>query len=130
MFRPNRDIRNSAGERSVYHVMARDQLDCQRDAVAADGPGKSRRRSRPRPSGRASSWGERLATAPRGHPKDRVAAPQETLAGGPKFGRGIGRGAGLGFVAETWRASAPVTGWLDEHAGPATMPADRRRRRR
>jgi hypothetical protein len=34
------------------------------------------------------------------------------------------------FVTETWRMSAPVTGWLDEHVGPITIPVDRRPRRR
>jgi hypothetical protein len=28
-----------------------------------------------------------------------------------------------------WRATAPVTGWLDEHVGPSTLPTDRPGRR-
>ena len=41
-----------------------------------------------------------------------------TLGARLTFGRGIGRAEGLKFVTQTWRASASVTGWLDEHVGP------------
>jgi uncharacterized protein (DUF2461 family) len=36
----------------------------------------------------------------------------------------------LQFVTSTWRAAAPVTGWLDEHVGASTAPMDRGQRRR
>jgi uncharacterized protein (TIGR02453 family) len=121
---------------SGYHVMARDQLDRFREAVADDGAGAE--------LGTLTAgvekaglelWGESLATAPRGYPKDHqrielLRRKSLTLGATLKFGRGIGRAEGLGFVTGTWRAAAPVTGWLDEHVGPTTMPADRRPSRR
>jgi hypothetical protein len=33
-------------------------------------------------------------------------------------------------VTETWRAAAPVTGWLDRHVGANTLPIQRRPSRR
>ena len=53
-----------------------------------------------------------------------------TLGRTQKFGRGISRAAGPQFVAKTWRAGAPVTGWLDRHVGASTLPAESRRRPR
>ena len=41
---------------------------------------------------------------------------------------GIGRADGLRFVTTTWRAAAPVTGWLDEHVGASALSAARRAR--
>ena len=119
-----------------YHLMARDQLDRFREAVADDGPGAElgNLTARAEKAG-LELWGESLATAPRGYPKDHqrielLRRKSLTLGATLKFGRGIGRAEGLGFVTETWRAAAPVTGWLDEHVGPTTMPADRRPSRR
>ncbi len=76
-------------------------------------------------------WGESLATAPRGYPKDHERIGllrRKSLSLGATTGseRGIGRADGLRFVTRTWRAAAPVTGWLDEHVGSTTMPVDRR----
>ena len=119
-----------------YHLMARDQLDRFREAVADDGPGAElgNLTARAEKAG-LELWGESLATAPRGYPKDHqrielLRRKSLTLGATLKFGRGIGRAEGLGFVTETWRAAAPVTGWLDEHVGPTTMPTDRRPSRR
>jgi hypothetical protein len=42
-----------------------------------------------------------------------------------KFGDAISRADGLQFVTKTWRAAAPVTGWLDEHVGASAMPMGR-----
>jgi len=121
---------------SGYHVMARDQLDRFREAVAEDGPGAElgNLTARAEKAG-LELWGESLATAPRGYPKDHrrielLRRKNLTLGATLKFGRGIGRAEGLGFVTETWRAAAPVTGWLDEYVGSTTMPADRRPSRR
>jgi Conserved hypothetical protein (DUF2461) len=77
-------------------------------------------------------WGDSLATAPRGYPSDHERIEllrRERLALGAtlKSGRGISRTDGLQFVSKTWRAAAPVTGWLDLHVGASTMPRDRRR---
>jgi uncharacterized protein (TIGR02453 family) len=121
---------------SGYHVMARDQLERYREEVAEDGPGAdlTRRTAEARKAG-LELWGDSVATAPRGYPKDHqrielLRRKSLTLGASMKFGHGIGRGDGLRFVAETWRAAAPVTGWLDEHVGLSTLPADRGSRRR
>ena len=77
-------------------------------------------------------WGESLTTAPRGYAKDHERIEllrRKTLTLGasiPSQG-GISRSAALRFVTKTWRATAPVTSWLDEHVGASTLPADRRR---
>jgi hypothetical protein len=80
-------------------------------------------------------WGESLATAPRGYPKDheRIALLRRkslSLGATLNFERGISRTVGLQFVTKTWRAAAPVTAWLDEHVGASALPVDRARRRR
>jgi uncharacterized protein (TIGR02453 family) len=121
---------------SGYHVMARDQLDRYREAVVDDGSGAelTKLTAEAQEAG-VELWGLSLATAPRGYPKDHerielLRRKSLSLGATRKFARGIGRDDGLRFVAETWRAAAPVTGWLDEHVGPTTMPVDRRPRRR
>jgi hypothetical protein len=80
-------------------------------------------------------WGETLATAPRGYPKDHeriglLRRKNLTLGATLEFGGGIARRDGLEFVTRTWRAAAPVTTWLDEQVGATTMPTYRGRRRR
>jgi hypothetical protein len=116
--------------------MARDQLDRYREAVAANGSGAelTKLTANSEKAG-LDLWGESLATAPRGYPKDHerielLRRKSLSLGATRTFGRGIGRADGLRFVTETWRATAPVTGWLDEHVGPTTLPVDRRPRRR
>ncbi len=120
---------------SGYHVMARDQLDRYRDAVADDRYGSelSKLIAKAEKAG-LEVWGESLATAPRGYPKDHERIGllrRKSLSLGATTGSelGIGRADGLRFVTRTWRAAAPVTGWLDEHVGSTTMPVDRRYRR-
>jgi uncharacterized protein (TIGR02453 family) len=121
---------------SGYHAMARDQLDRYREAVADDGSGAelTELTAKAERAG-LELWGQSLATAPRGYPKDHerielLRRKSLSLGATRKFGRGIGRADGLRFVTETWRATGPVTGWLDEHVGPTTLPVDRRPRRR
>jgi uncharacterized protein (TIGR02453 family) len=118
---------------SGYFRMARDQLDRYRDGVVDDEHG-------PELSGLVATatraglqlWGDSLATAPRGYRKDHerielLRRKNLTLGDTLKFGGGIGRSAGLRFVADTWRSAAPVTGWLDRHVGASTLPVDRTR---
>jgi uncharacterized protein (TIGR02453 family) len=113
---------------SGYHMMARDQIDRYRDGVAdaTHGPELSKLVARAEKAG-LELWGESLATAPRGYPKDHERIEllrRKSLALGAtlKFGRGISRPDGLQFVTRTWRAAAPVTAWLDAHVGPSTLP--------
>ena len=114
-----------------YHAMARDQLDRYRDAVtdAKSGRALARAADAVRRAG-LELWGESLATAPRGYPKDHERIEllrRKSLALGStlRFGRGIGRADGMQFVTKTWRAARPLTAWLDEHVGPSALPARR-----
>lgn len=117
---------------SGYHTLARDQLDRYREAVADDklGPELAALAAAAQAAG-LELWGESLATAPRGYAKDHerielLRRKSLTLGARRAFGRGIGRRDGLEFVAATWRASGPVTRWLDRHVGPS-MQLERRR---
>jgi uncharacterized protein (TIGR02453 family) len=121
---------------SGYHIMARDQLDRYRDEVAdpASGAKLVKLVARAEKAG-LEVWGESLATAPRGFPKDHERIEllrRKSLSLGTtlELGRGISRAVGLQFVAKTWRGAAPVTGWLDQHVGASALPDDRTRRRR
>jgi uncharacterized protein (TIGR02453 family) len=118
---------------SGYHVMARDQLERYRDGVADDSHGRALAQlaARAQKAG-LELWGQSLATAPRGFPKDHaqielLRRKSLTVGASMKSGRGISRRDGLGFVTKTWRAAAPVTAWLDGHVGHSTLPADRGR---
>jgi uncharacterized protein (TIGR02453 family) len=121
---------------SGYHVMARDQLDRYRAGVAdaRAGPELATLVAEAERGG-LELWGQTLATAPRGYPKDHaqiglLRRKNLTLGQTLKFGRGIGRAEGLQFVTKTWRTAAPVTAWLDKHVGASTEPAEGRARRR
>jgi uncharacterized protein (TIGR02453 family) len=121
---------------SGYHVMARDQLDRYREQVVDDEHGLELMKlvARAQTAG-LEVWGESLATAPRGYPKDHARIEllrRKSLTLGARLPseRGIARADGLRFVTRTWRAAAPVTGWLDGYVGASTLPADRVRRRR
>ena len=117
---------------SGYHVMARDQLERYRDAVADAKTGQQLRRlvEKAEKSG-LDLWGESVATAPRGYPKDHerielLRRKSLSLGATLKSGRGIGRADGLQFVTKTWRAAGPVTRWLAANVGASTLPRDRR----
>jgi uncharacterized protein (TIGR02453 family) len=111
-----------------YHHLARDQLDRYREAVAGTGgPELARRVAKVSRSG-LELWGERLATAPRGYPRDHahvelLRRKGLSLGTSRELGRdGISRAEGLRFVTRTWRSAAPVLDWLDEHVGPSVAP--------
>lgn len=75
-------------------------------------------------------WGESLATAPRGYPKDHERIEllrRKSLFFGATLdaGGGISRAEGLKFTTGIWRAATPVTGWLDRHVGRSALPAQR-----
>jgi uncharacterized protein (TIGR02453 family) len=119
---------------SGYHVMARDQLERFRDAVIDAGSGSQLRKLAVRAEDAGLElWGDSLATAPRGYPKDHerielLRRKSLSLGATLKAGHGIERAAGLQFVTTTWRAAGPVTQWLDAHVGASTLPRDRRPR--
>ncbi len=120
---------------SGYHAMARDQLERYREHVAhgKHGPELAKRVKDADGAG-LDLWGQTLATAPRGYPKEHerielLRRKSLSLGAVQAFGRGITGANGLAFVTETWRAAAPVTEWLDQHVGPTQMPVQRRGRR-
>jgi len=108
---------------SGYHVMARDQLERYREAVAEEVSGAALAEATAKASKAGLElWGQSVATAPRGYPKDHARIEllrRKSLSLGAtlKFGRGIGRSEGLEFVSATWRDTEPVTRWLDQHVG-------------
>ena len=121
---------------SGYHVMARDQLERYREQVDDDkhGPQLMKLVAKARRAG-LELWGESLATAPRGYPQEHerielLRRKSLSLGATLKLARGISRPDALAFVTKTWRAAAPVTGWLDEHVGASTLPSERPRPRR
>ena len=121
---------------SGYHIMARDQLDRYREGVADEksGPELAKLVAQAERAG-LEVWGDSVATAPRGHPKDHerielLRRKSLTLGATLDCAGGISRDDGLEFVAQTWRAAGPATGWLEAHVGASTLPADRGRRRR
>jgi uncharacterized protein (TIGR02453 family) len=121
---------------SGYYMMARDQLERYREAAASDkyGPELVKLAAKAKKAG-LELWGESLATAPRGYPKDHerielLRRKNFILGARLRFGRGISRADGLGFVRKTWRAAGPVSGWLDEHVGVSELPVEHRRGRR
>src|SRR5436305_2167787 len=121
---------------SGYHMMARDQLERYREQVADEGRGPELAKLLAKATKAGLEvWGESLATAPRGYPKEHPQIKllrRKSLALGAtlRFGDGISRGDGLRFVTKTWRAAGPVTAWLDAYVGASSEPLDRRRRRR
>jgi uncharacterized protein (TIGR02453 family) len=119
-----------------YHVMARDQLDRFRSGVAdrKHGPELAKLVEKAARAG-LEVWGALLTTAPRGFPKDHerielLRRKSLTLGARLDAGSGITRAEGMRFLTRTWRAAAPVAGWLDRHVGASELPADRVRSRR
>jgi uncharacterized protein (TIGR02453 family) len=110
-----------------YHQLARDQLERFRAAVADDrtGPRLADATAAARAAG-LDVVGDSLRTAPRGYPRDHprieLLRLRSLIAGRSLSGTtGIARDAALDHVAATWRAAAPITGWLDEHVGPSAI---------
>lgn len=108
---------------SGYYRLDRDELERYRESVADDERGHELARvvAKAQKAG-LELWGETLATAPRGYPKDHPRIEllrRKSLALGAtlEFGDGIARADGVRFVTRTWRSAAPVTGWLEEHVG-------------
>ena len=121
---------------SGYHRLAPDQLTRYRAAVMDDQTGAHLLAARATALDAGLELiGDNLTSVPRGFPRDHPRAEllkhRSLLVGRLAPGTpGIGRDDALKHVAATWRAAAPLTGWLDEHVGPSTVqPRDRWPRR-
>jgi uncharacterized protein (TIGR02453 family) len=119
-----------------YYGMARDQLERFRAAVADDaaGPRLEVATAAAQDAGLELA-GQSLRTAPRGYPRDHprieLLRRKALIAGRALPGTGgIEREVALEHVAGAWRGAQPLTGWLDEHVGPSTLPREVRGGRR
>jgi uncharacterized protein (TIGR02453 family) len=160
VFRPNRDVRFSSdkspyktavaamvgdvgylqlsakglGVGSGMWMMAADQLDRYRRAVADDAPGEALVAivSEARTHQLDITGHDTLKTAPRGYPKDHPRI--ELLRNkGLIAWREWSPGAWLGTrkakdrVVDFLHAARPLNEWLGDHVGPSELPDDRRR---
>jgi len=159
IFRPNRDVRFSR-DKSPYktamgatlaaggyiqlsatglgagtgmYVMAPDQLDRYRHAVAAERTGGElvAMVKRLAKSGIEVSAHESLKTAPRGYPKDHPRIDllrQKGLITWKQWpvGAWLGTRKAKDRVVEFLRTSKPVNDWLDANVGESELPDDRR----
>ena len=116
-----------------YHILARDQLERYRAAVADDrtGPALEAAVGAAQDAG-LEIEGELLRTAPRGYPRDHpridLLRRKAVIAGRREApgAAGIGREAALAHVTGCWRAAEAIDAWLDEHVGPSAEPPRRR----
>ncbi len=160
IFRPNRDVRFSAdkspyktsvaamagdigylqlsakglGVGSGMWMMATDQLDRYRRAVADDASGEELVAivSEARTHKLDVTGHDTLKTAPRGYPKDH---PRIDLLRNKGLiawrewppGAWLGTRKAKDRVIDFLRAARPLNGWLESHVGPSELPDDRRR---
>jgi uncharacterized protein (TIGR02453 family) len=159
VFRPYRDVRFSAdkspyktniaaniggigyvqfsadglGVGSGYYMMAADQLDRYRRAVADDRAGAAvdKLASAARKAGLQVTAHESLKTAPRGYPKDHPRIDLLRMKGLVTWrewppAAWLGTRKAKDRVVEFLRASAPLRRWLDDHVGESTLPPPER----
>jgi uncharacterized protein (TIGR02453 family) len=113
-----------------YRILARDQLERFRAAVAGEPAGPALESIvGALDAGGVETYGEALKTVPRGYDRDHPRAPllrhKLLIAGAriPPDPQGISRDAALEHLRDTWSACAPMLAWLDEHVGPPAEPA-------
>lgn len=108
----------------MYHL-SRDQLERFRRAVDEDASGGDLAALVADARGRGYTvHGDALKTAPRGYPRDhpRVELLRHkglALMADLPPGRALSSRRALDHVVATWRAAAPLNGWLAAHVGPA-----------
>ncbi len=160
VFRPNRDVRFSAdkspyktamaavaggsgyvqlsakglGVGSGMWMMAADQLDRYRRAVADDATGEELVALVAEAHGRKIeiTGHDTLKTAPRGYPKDHPRIEllrNKGLIAWKEWPAGawLGTRKAKDRVVEFLRAARPLNGWLEANVGPSELPEDRRR---
>jgi uncharacterized protein (TIGR02453 family) len=116
-----------------YHVLAVDQLERFREAVADDssGPQLEQAIAGAHAAG-VETFGEALKVAPRGYPRDHPRVRllrHKSLVAGRRLSpgaKGIPGDAALEHCRATWPACAPLNRWLDEHVGASELPAPAR----
>jgi uncharacterized protein (TIGR02453 family) len=120
-----------------YYVLAADQLERFRRAIADDRTGAAAQEAVDAvEAGGIEVFGEQLKTAPRGFDRDHARARllrHKALFGGKRLepgNDGIARTKALRHVRGTWEACTPITAWLVEHVGPSTLPVEARGGRR
>lgn len=120
---------------SGYWMMASDQLDRYRRAVADDRRGVALAEIiAALGRQKLDIVGQGLKTAPRGYPRDHPRVEllrHKSVAAMRTFGPAawIGTRSAAQRITGTWRAAAPLNAWLAEHVGPTTEPATDRWRR-
>jgi uncharacterized protein (TIGR02453 family) len=118
---------------SGYWMMANDQLDRYRRAVADDvtGPAVSAIAAKATEAGMQVTAHESLKSAPRGYPKDHPRIELLRLKGlitwrewpvAAWMGTAKAKDRVVGFL----RDSAPLRAWLDDHVGASTLPPPER----
>jgi uncharacterized protein (TIGR02453 family) len=118
---------------SGYWMMASDQLDRYRRAVADDvtGPAVSAIAAKAAKAGLQVTAHESLKSAPRGYPKDHPRIELLRLKGlvtwrewpvAAWLGTAKAKDRVVGFL----RDSAPLRAWLDDHVGASTLPPPER----
>jgi len=118
---------------SGYYMMAADQLDRYRRAVADDRTGAAVERiaSAAAARGMTVTAHESVKTAPRGYPKDhpRIALLRQKglitwreWVPAAWMGTARAKDRVVGFLHD----SAPLRAWLDDHVGPSTLPPPER----
>ena len=118
---------------SGYYMMAKDQLERYRAAVATDhwggeleqAVGTARR-------AKLESIGPALKSAPRGlsrdHPRIDLLRCKGLAMGRPwPPAKWMGTPKALDRIVEVWQAAGPVNEWLNAHVGPSELPPDERR---
>ena len=114
---------------SGYYVMAPDQLERYRAAVADDRTGEEVEAlvAELDEAGYDVSAHETLKTAPRGYPRDHPRAAllrRKGLIAGKEFpvARWLHTRAARDRVVKVWTDAAPLCAWLDRHVGPSHAP--------
>jgi uncharacterized protein (TIGR02453 family) len=117
------------GVGSGYYMMAADQLERFRAAIAAERTGKELEKvaAAIRAAGIEVTAHESLKNAPRGYPKDHPRVELLRMKGAivwkhwPPAGW-MRTGKARDRVVEVLEAAAPLNRWLDRHVGPTTQP--------
>lgn len=118
---------------SGYYMMASDQLERYRAAVADDktGPAVEQIVTGLEKAGYQVGAHETLKTIPRGYPKDHPRAPllrRKGLIAGRGFpvAKWLHTKAARDRVTKVWTDAAELCAWLDRLVGPSTAPPDDR----